>query len=388
MAAERDAAAVDRIAYWNAGAPAYRWNQLAVQHLLENHVAVARASRALSLLNVAIYDATIAAWDSKYEYDRPRPAAARPALTTAIPTPASPAYPAEHAVTAGAAAAVLGYLFPDALESFSVLADEAGRSRLIAGTDYPSDVAAGRELGQQVAALVIERAKTDGTDAVWTGTVPAEPGKWTGTKPYEPMAGTWSPWVLDSGSQFRPDPPPAADSEQMAADLTELKTFERTNLTNLTASYWEYYGGRASYELFTNLLGRKLFEERLDANPPRAALAYTLMNVAAYDVLIACFDAKYTYWGIRPFQLDETVTTVFATPNHPTYPAAHACLGGMIETVLARLFPRDAESFSKMADDESWSRLWAGIHFRSDIEAGRALGRTVGQAVLDRAAMD
>jgi membrane-associated phospholipid phosphatase len=388
LVTDRDAEALASIAYWDAGAPAYRWNNLAIQHMLGNGVVGLRAARALSLLNVAITDATIAAWDTKYTYNRPRPATLSPELGTALPTPHSPAYPSEHAVTAGAASAVLGYLFPEEAATFAALAEEAGTSRLLAGTDYPSDVTAGMALGQRVAELAIARAKDDGSAAEWTGSVPTEPGMWNGTKPYEPMGGTWQPWVLDAADQFRPGPPPAPDSAQMAEDLAELKDFERTNLTNLTAAYWEYYGGRASFELYTNYLSQKLFEERLDLNPPRAARAYALMDVAMYDVFVAAWDAKYAYWAIRPFQLDDTVTTVFATPNHPSYPAAHASLGGAMETILGALFPRDADVFTKIADDESWSRLWAGIHFRSDIEAGRVLGRAVGQAVLEHAAGD
>ena len=84
LAAGRDAAARDRIAYWDAGAPAYRWNELAIQHLQSNGIGGPRAARAMALLNVAIADATIAAWDSKYAHNRPRPAEVRPALPTVI----------------------------------------------------------------------------------------------------------------------------------------------------------------------------------------------------------------------------------------------------------------------------------------------------------------
>ena len=388
MAASRDAAALASITYWDTGSPAYRWNNLAIRHMLDNKIGGLRAARVLALLNVAIFDATIAAWDSKYTHNRPRPATARTSLTTAIPTPNSPAYPSEHAVAAGAASSMLAYLFPDTSDTFSAQAEEAGRSRLLAGTDFPSDVAAGFALGQQVAALAIERGKTDGSDAEWTGTVPSEPGKWSGEKPAEPLGGTWQTWVLASPDAFRPGPPPAFDSAQMAEDLAELQGFERTNLTNITASYWEYYGGRASFELYSNLLGQKLFEHRLDLNPPRAARAYSLMHVAYYDIFVAAWDAKYAYWAIRPFQIDPTVVTVFTTPNHPSYPAAHASLAGAMETVFGELFPPDAGDFTKIAEEESWSRLWAGIHFRSDIEAGRALGRSVGQAVVEHAASD
>jgi hypothetical protein len=244
------------------------------------------------------------------------------------------------------------------------------------------------DIGRQVAELAIARATADGSDKPWTGSIPTDPGKWNGTEPAGPAAGTWQTWTLTSADQFRPEPPPAYDSEQMATELDEVRTFERTTMTDLTAAYWEYYGGRASFELYNNHLGQKLFEARLDDNPPRAARAYALMHIALYDVFIACWEAKYAYWAPRPNQLDPTITTVFPTPNHPSFPAAHASVGGAMETVLGGLFPRSAEHFTKIADDESWSRLWAGIHFRSDIEAGRTLGRDVGGAVMDRAAQD
>src|SRR5262245_21919053 len=166
LAATRDAEALDRIAYWNAGAPGYRWNELAIAHGIDAGILL-MAYRMLALMNVAIYDATVATWDAKYTHNRPRPAVADPSLTTAIPTPASPSYPCEHAVAAGAASAVLGYLFPDAAEHFDALATEASQSRLLAGVVYPSDVEAGLKLGRQVADLVIAYAKKDGSDAAF-----------------------------------------------------------------------------------------------------------------------------------------------------------------------------------------------------------------------------
>src|SRR5437763_11796364 len=72
LAAQRDAAALHRIRYWDAGAPGYRWNEIAIAHALKEGILL-RAYRMLALLNVAIYDATVAAWAAKYTYVRPRP---------------------------------------------------------------------------------------------------------------------------------------------------------------------------------------------------------------------------------------------------------------------------------------------------------------------------
>ncbi len=389
MAATRDRAALDRVAYWDTGAPSYRWSEIAVAELLKNGTGWPVAVRDLALMHIAIYDALVAAWDSKYAYNRPHPSAVKADLTTVVANPPSPSYPAEHAVAAAAASEVLAYVFPDRASFFREKAEEAAGSRLTAGVNYPSDIAAGMALGKQVAALVIARGKSDGTDSKWTGSVPGGPGKWTGTNPILPMAGTWKPWVLSSPSEFRPGPPIPYDSPEKAAELAELKNFPRTPLTNNEALFWEAaVGGLRAHQYWNEQLSKMTLEYRLDDDPPRAARAFVLPFVVLYDSAIGCWEAKYTYWAIRPFQLDPEIKTVFTTPNHPSYPAAHACSSTAVTRVLGYLFPRDAEAFAALGDRAGESRIWAGIHFRSDIVAGRQLGFAVANKVIERATQD
>ena len=389
MAAQRTQAELDTIAYWNIAGPSYRWSEIAVGEILPRGLSSLVANRHLSQLHVAIYDSIVAAWDSKHAYNRPRPSVFDSTLTTVTPTPKSPSYPSEEAAAAGAAASVLAYIFPDRAEFFAEKADEAGRSLLIAGIAYPSDVSAGLELGRKVAAQVIERGKADGSDAKWTGSVPTGPGKWNGTNPILPMMGTWKPWVLTSPSEFRPGPPLAYDSAEKAAELAELKNFQRTPLTNSIASYWEgAAGGPRFFQYWNQQTSMKVLEYGLGSDPPRAARAYALQTVTLYDTGIACWDAKYAYWAIRPFQLDPGFKPLFTTPNHPSYPAAHGCISTAAATTLGYLFPRDAAAFDALARQANESRIWAGIHYRSDTVAGRNLGLAVANKVIERARQD
>ncbi len=126
--------ALEQIAFWDAGSPTFRWIQIAAQELSRRNIAAPLATRALALISVAMYDATIAAWDSKYAYNRPRPSQVDPTIHPLVSNGGSPSYPSEHAVVAGAASAVLASLFPDGADSFNDLAEEAARSRLFAGT--------------------------------------------------------------------------------------------------------------------------------------------------------------------------------------------------------------------------------------------------------------
>jgi membrane-associated phospholipid phosphatase len=287
-------------------------------------------------------------------------------------------------VVAGAASAILTYLFPERADVFAAAAEEAAQSRLLAGVQYPSDVEAGLELGRAVAEQVIAHAMTDGSDAAWDGTMPTGDGYWTGENPVQPGSGQWRTLVIESGDQFRPPPPPAYDSEQMQIELEALKTFTPTFASTAAAYYWQSPGGAYQYTYGTT--NRLLFENGLDANPPRAAFIYAAMSAAQYDAFVGCYDAKYTYWSMRPFQVDPEFKSLFPSPNFPSYPSAHSCQTSAVLTVLSSFFPADAEMLWRIGEETGNSRMWAGIHFQSDIDAGFELGSSVGEAVLEHIA--
>jgi len=408
LASDRGATELDQISYWDAGSPGYRWNEIAMQHTLKAGFGPGGAYRTMALLNAAIYDATIAAWDAKYAYDRPRPATTDASLATAIPTPASPSYPSEHAVTAGAASTVLAYLFPDDADTFADLATEAADSRVMAGVEYPSDAEAGAALGQEVGRLFVDYAKGDGSDAEFDpATLPTGPGVWTGEPAY-PTLGSWKTWVLENGSALRPAPPPEHDSPERAAELDEVRNYKRDAHPATELFFWPqdpagrpepdsgpfssnqlaFYYAPVMHFVWGPELAQKLFEYRLDANSPRAARAYALVSIAGYDATVACWDAKFHYMTARPNQFDPELTTVLPTYPIPDYPSAHAATQGGTAQMLAYLFPRDAQFFQSRAEENAASRLWAGIHFRSACEVGVQLGRDVGQLVVDRATED
>jgi len=390
LAGRRDGAALERIRFWDAGPAPYRWTEAAIEWTqVRTFLANGPLWRAFALVTAAMHDATVAAWDAKYAHNRPRPTEQDPSLTAAVAVPRSPSYPSEHAAAAGAAASVLGYLFPADAEVLAAMAQEAARSRVEAGVQYPSDAAAGLDLGRRVGALAVERGRTDGSDATWDGVVPAGPGLWTGTNPGGVPERAWKPWVLTDPAQLRPGPPPAFGSDALAAELAEVKAFARTPRTTALALSWQYgaYGNSVGIVHWTREASRRLMEARRDADAPFAARLYALLAVGLYDTWIANQEAKFHYWTARPNQLDPTTTTVFPTPNHPSYPSNRAALGTAPE-LLAHFFPQDAEALRGTGAQIAESALWAGIHFRSDLTAGTALGRGVADLLLERTEAD
>src|SRR6202166_3594842 len=176
---QRDQAALAAIHFWDAGSPGYRWMQLAQQSAVNAGLPTPLQTRALALTAAAISDATIAAWDSKYAYNRLHPSDLDSTVAPAVAVPQSPSYPSEHAVTAGAAAAVLAYLFPDKATSFADMANVAATSRVMAGVAFPSDAFAGLDLGQRVGQAVVAYAQADNSNAVFSGTFAPGPGVWS-----------------------------------------------------------------------------------------------------------------------------------------------------------------------------------------------------------------
>jgi membrane-associated phospholipid phosphatase len=382
----QDPRITDQVQFWDAGSPGYRWIENLVDRSLAESFGTVSSLRAYPYVAIAIYDATIAAWDSKYAYNRARPAALDPSLTARLATPNSPSYPSEHAAVAAAAAGVLAYFFPNETVSLNARAEEAARSRLYAGLQYPSDNLAGLDLGRKVAARVIERAKADNSNAVWTGTVPVGPGLWIGTNPGNVTATNWRTFVLSSASEFRPPEPPAYNSPQMIAETAEVKNFPRTFNTTQKAFFWQSPEGRESW--FWTYASKRLFETKLDQNPPRAARAYALLGVSLFDSWTASQDGKFTYWYIRPPQLDTSIVPVFPAPNFPSYPSNHSTITTARTEVLAYLFPREAAYIRAVGKEAGDSRIWAGIHFPIDNVAGVTLGTAVAQKVIAWAQTD
>ena len=145
-------------------------------------------------------------------------------------------------------------------------------------------------------------------------------------------------------------------------------------------------GGARAHLLWNEIARTKLLEG--GAAPATAARVLAALNVAMTDAGIACWDAKYHYWYIRPPQLDAELKTVFAPPNHPSYPAAHGCFSTAAATVLAGVLPLDRDRMLALGKEAAEARVWAGIHYRFDIDAGQEIGRKVAEKALQRAFAD
>jgi hypothetical protein len=264
------------------------------------------------------------------------------------------------------------------------MAQEAALSRLAAGTNYRSDVEAGLAIGRAVAAKAIARAQSDGSDAVWTGTVPTGPGLWVGTNPGDPLAGTWRTWNLTSGSQIRPGPPPAFGSPEFKAQLEELKriTTSLTPFERSLAQFWITNGIAPIWETAHALMVRE------KVSPARAARITALMATSGADGAISVWDVKYVHWSIRPVQADPTIPTLVPTPNYPSYSSGFSAGVGGLTEAMAYAFPQEAARLRDMGQQAALHRMYDGIHYRVDIEVGLKQGRQAAEIAVERDRMN
>jgi membrane-associated phospholipid phosphatase len=280
------------------------------------------------------------------------------------------------AALGGAAVTVLTYLFPaDQTDLEAMLGAE--RASAPNESHFDAAVASGRAAAQ----LVVDAARVDGSSAVVVPIIPVGPGYWIpGALVLTPQWPFVTPMLMSSGSQFRPGPPPAFGSPEFLLALQRVRTFSDTRTAEQLAilNFWNDPGTIGNHGGHWNRIAVDLIL-RDHLNEGRAVYVLESLNLALSDASIACMDAKYTYWYVRPYQADPLITTPIGQPAHPSYPSLHSCQGGAAVGVLEHEFPSDAASLEAMLAEMNLSREWAGLHYWFDTEVGAAIGRHVAE---------
>jgi hypothetical protein len=364
------------------------------------------AARAYSYVSVAQYEALKVAWYYKYLYNRPAPSQVDQGIRALLPVNGVPAYPSEDAVVSGVTAELLKLMFPTEVEKITLKAAEHRQAALLSGKASSTDLAAGLALGQAVAALFTARAGADGmrtaggSPALWQaladaatarGEIPWRSMETPPRPPMLPVFGSVRAWMMTPAEivQERPGPPPSTSSPLMADELAEVKNAVK-NLTReelAIALKWSDGLSSPTPPGHWNFIAAPYFQ-KAGWSEVRMARAYALLNMAMHDAAVACWDTKFTYFNPRPSQLDPELKTALGLPNFPSYTSGHSTFSAAAAEVLTYLVPGDAAFFRAQVDEAAISRLYGGIHYRSDIEVGKGHGTRVGGYTVRFARLD
>ena len=361
----------------------------------------------MGIVHVAIYDAAVSIYGGYQPY-------------TATPT--APSGTSPDAAVAAAAYTTLTGLQP-----------QLGANQAILDADYAAYLAAipdgaakadGITVGEQAAHSLLALRTNDGRGCTTTLTdlgLPAPgPGIWQPGP--GPVLGLclpgMRPLALLNASQFRPDGPNPLTSTEYAADFNQVKDLGRVDSTTRTAAqtaqarFWTDHDIRQWNDGMLRLAAAR------GLGLLQTARMLAMAHVSGGDAMIACFDAKYHYWGWRPYQAipaadadgnpatgaDPSWTPLGTTPNFPEYPSAHACHSSAVVTALDAFFGTDKIAFSldsrapgltqdartrtyvrlhDVVKDVDAARVLVGFHFRNSDLQGTSLGRKVGGYVTD-----
>ena len=326
-------------------------------------------------------------------------------------------FASQDAAADAAAHAVLVALYPKSQVTLDVQLQ-----KLLSQIPDGADKAEGITIGQTVAERILALRSNDGSanqpiPFVFTKT----PGDYQSTPPNfpkQPQFTHWShvtPFALGRANQFRPGPPPALTSDTYSDVFNEVKSLGMAGSTTatpdqaLTGRFWN-----GAIQNYWNEIAQTASIAHNLTTAQNARL-FAVLNVTFADGVIAFYDAKYTYNFWRPVSAIRDAALVgnpetAADPNwlpqvgnttpDPSYPGAHAVISAAADFVLISLFrdhpfdftvtsevlpgvDRFFTSFSAAAEEATLSRIFAGVHFRSDLTTGQRLGRDVADFVLD-----
>ena len=386
-----------------AGAdPVVEWNANMLQAISTGTTSGLFHSRWAAIVHASIYDAVVSFTGDAEPYG---------GIQVSTPGGAS----VEAAVIAAAHYALV-HLLPDQQPA---LDSQYGSSLAVRGLTISDP---GVEVGEKVAAQVLALRSMDGSATAqfpYTAAGSGSAGVWVPTPPaFAPASlpgwGRVTPWIMRSPAQFRPGPPPAIDSDLYMMDFNEVKdigaqnSVVRIGLETDVATWWV----PSAVILWNPIASQVAAARKLSIS--ESSRMFALLNIAAADAAIACYDSKYTYNFWRPISAirsadgfriapDPNWLSLLATPPFPEYPSAHNEISGAMAQILISLFGDKpgvtmvAHSPAHPGFDHLWfrftqgidevinARVWEGIHFRNSDEQGMRAGRCVGQFVVRHA---
>lgn len=390
--------------------PVIQWNKtlLTIVRTKGAQPPTIHPTRSFAILHAAIYDA-VNSIDGDHRPYR-------------IHIEGVPRHASQDAAADQAAHDVLVNLYPAFQTTLDGQLDQA-LAEIPDGIDKVAGVGVGRATAAALLAFRVDDGSTTTPPPfVFTNV----PGRYQSTPPNFPPQPSFTQWptvstfVLNRANQFRPGPPPALTSKEYTDVFNEVKTVGIAGSTAATADQaltGKFWNG--AIQNYWNEIAQTATQVK-GLNTTQSARLFALLNLSLADTVIAFYDAKYTYnfWrpvtAIRAADTDENSATAsdpnwlpqtINTATDPSYPGAHAAISEAAAFVLDRFFKtrqfqltvtsevmpgvtRSFDSFDAAETEASLSRVFAGVHFRSDENAGEVLGRFVADFVTDRALGD
>ena len=287
----------------------------------------------------------------------------------------------------------------------------------------------GAQIGARVAAEILAWRQNDGwvVSPFPPYSEPPLPGRWQPTPPANATAAFThvlqaAPMAVLSPTQFLPPPPPSLTSARYAADLNEVKTLGKSDSAARSAEQttisqlWSGVGTTTGFFAVWNNVAADVVRAR-NLSLVEAARLFALMNVSIHDALQTTQGSKFVYgvWrpvtAIRQADTDLNAETdpdtnwlpLIVTPPYPSYAGNLATIGASAARALELVsgttdmpvtvtwkrtgdlpdVVRQYNGFWQAAEEEKMARIWGGVHYRFDQDAGQQVGRSIAEFAFD-----
>ena len=289
-----------------------------------------------------------------------------------------------------------------------------------------------QKFGQDVAAAVLAYSQTDAAgDAAYLRNQPADYVPPTGVGKWQPTAPDFSRALLPYWGKVRTFV--ASDADKVANAPLDYSTNVKSTLfaqgleiytatTPLTkdeqwiGDFWSDDIYKLTFEpagRWIAIAQQVVIHQKVPLD--KAVYTYAKVGIGLSDIGVACWNSKYIYNIERPItyirrtidptwntRLNNPITILQGiTPPFPSYPSGHSCFGAVAAEVLTNIYgaayamtdschagrtefngtPRSFNSFYEMAQENAYSRVLLGVHYRMDCEEGLRMGYAIGRKV-------
>ena len=293
---------------------------------------------------------------------------------------------------------------------------------------YNNSIAFGEEVAAQILAWADkDNYKQTRTFEKYSVTL-SDPATWKPTPPayIEGIEPSWTKirtFVLDSSSQFIPNPPTPFSTDKNSKFYEEvMEVYNAVSKLDDERKEIAYFWDCNPYVM--NVRGHVMFatkkitpgghwinitrisSEAANADFYQSAEAYTMVSLALADAFIACWDEKYRSKLVRPETyinqfIDEEWLPLLQTPPFPEHTSGHSVASTAAAIALTKVYGdnfhfvdstevefglpvRTFNSFKEAAEEAAISRLYGGIHYMPAITEGVKQGKAVGELLINR----
>ncbi len=169
-------------------------------------------------------------------------------------------------------------------------------------------------------------------------------------------------------------PPPANDSAQMKAELGEILTIQVTRTPEMAAR--AVADAEENVWRFSDVIDNPKFTKE---NLPKFSAFFDRVVETEGAVVDP---AKDVWKRPRPHLYSDLVKPIVPLSKSGSYPSGHATVGTLMGIVLANMVPEKRPAIMARAWEYGHNRIVGGIHYASDIEAGRIAGTVIAETIM------